>query len=79
MKVKTLIEILQRQNSEATVVVCDKSDFVRTGLIRPLGIDELREVQLGEVADDNVKWVCEWGQHILDAEGPIPGLLLGPR
>lgn len=41
MKVKTLIELLQRQNSEATVVVCDKTDFVRKGLIRPLRLEEL--------------------------------------
>ena len=79
MKVSALIELLQRQNPDSTVVVCDKADFVRAGLIRPLSPAEVQVVQLGEVVEDDGSWVCEWKERPADSEGPIPGLLLGPR
>lgn len=79
MKVSALIELLQRQNADSTVVVCDKTDFVRAGLIRPLSPAEVQPVQLGEVLEDDGRWVCEWRERPVDCEGPMLGLLLGPR
>ena len=79
MKVNALIELLQRHNPDATVVVCDRADFVRAGLIRPLRPSELQLVQLGEVAEDDGTWLCEWSERSADCEGPISGVVVGPR
>ena len=79
MQVRALIELLAQQDPEATVVVCDRNDFVRSGLIRPLKASELSAVQLGEVAEGDERWVCAWSERsVVDCDGPMPGLLLGP-
>ena len=79
MKVKALIELLQRQNPESLVVISDKMVFVRVGLLRALRLDDIEEVQLGEVTEDDGSWLCEWGEPSLECEGPLAGLLVGPR
>lgn len=80
MKVKALIEFLLRQNPDATVVISDRAEFFRAGRIRPLRLSELRgEFQLGEVAEDDGTWLCEWSERPGSCEGPMSGLLLGPR
>jgi len=79
MKVKALIAFLERQNPESLVVISDKTVFVRVGLIRPLRLGDIEQVQLGEVTEDDGSWLCEWGERALDCEGPMSGLLLGPR
>ena len=79
MKVKALIAFLLLQNPESRVVISDKTDYVRVGLIRPLRLGDIEEVQLGEVTEDNDSWLCEWGEPSLECEGPLAGLLVGPR
>ena len=79
MKVKALIAFLQRRNPESIIVISDKSVYVRVGLIRPLRLGDIEEVQLAQVTGDDGSRLCEWGERALDCEGPMPGLLLGPR
>ena len=81
MKVFELINILQRHNPEATVVFRDRSDFVRNGLIRPLGLAEVQMLQLAEVSEDDGAWLCEWSDRPGDSDcaGPIAGLALGQQ
>ena len=78
MQVRQLIERLAQQDPEATVVVCDRTDFSRSGLLRPLTPDELRTVQLGECAEGGEPWVCAWSERTVDSDAPQPGVLLGP-
>jgi len=59
MEVKALIAFLQRQDPESLVVICDKSVYVRVGLIRPLRLGDIEEVQLGGVPGDDGSWLCE--------------------
>lgn len=77
MKVRTLIELLRHQTPEANVVVCDRTEHVRIGQIRPLGLAELHEVQLGEVAEETGDWLCELSERSSVCDDPVPGLLIG--
>lgn len=79
MKVSELIQLLQRCDPDATVVICDKSEFIRVGLIRPLTAEELQPMQLGEVVEDDGRWICRWSDHPIECEGPKSGLCLGPQ
>lgn len=78
MQVWQLMERLAQQNPEATVVVCDRTDFSRSGLLRPLAPEEFRTVQLGECSEGGAPWVCAWRERTVDSNAPQPGVLLGP-
>ena len=79
MQVRELIRLLSQYDPEATVVVCDRTEFLRTGMTRPLQPAELRTVQLANVTEDEGTWVCGWGERPdSECEGPLPGLLIGP-
>lgn len=48
-------------------------------MTRSLQPAELLTVQLGEVAEGDERWVCAWSERsVVDCDGPMPGLLLGP-
>jgi len=81
MKVFELIRILQTQNPDATVVFYDRSDFVRSGVVRPLGLSELRPLQLAEVTEEDGKWLCEWNDRPVDNDSvePVDGLAVGQQ
>lgn len=72
------MEHLAQLDPEATVVVCDRTDFSRSGLLRPLAPEELRTVQLAECADGGTRWVCPWSERTVDSDAPQSGVLLGP-
>jgi hypothetical protein len=78
VKVKDLMRLLERHDPDATVVVLDRSEFVRCGLLRPLNAKELRSIPLGLASDGWDTWVCDWKDRADDADGPLPGLLVGP-
>lgn len=78
MKVKELMLLLAQHEPDATVVVLDRCDFVRCGLLRPLHAKEVRSISLGHASDGWETWVCDWRDRTDDAEGPLPGLLVGP-
>lgn len=78
--VAQLMALLSKQDQAATVVVCDRTEFLRIGLVRPLMASELEAVQLGEVTDEEGSWLCAWNERPNDGDcrGPLAGLLLGP-
>lgn len=78
MKVRELMLLLAQHDPNATVVVLDRRDFVRCGLIRPLDAAEVRLISLGRAYDGFDAWVCSWKDRTDDADGPLPGLLVGP-
>ena len=79
MNVRALMDFLRRQNPDATVVICDSTEFIRAGLIRPLRLSELQLVQLRKYSSDDGTYLCEWGERSIDCEGPISAVLVGPR
>ena len=78
--VAQLMALLSKQDQAATVVVCDRTELLRIGLVRPLMASELEAVQLGEVTDEDGSWLCAWNERPNDGDcrGPLAGLLLGP-
>ncbi len=78
MKVCALIELLSQHDPDATVVVCDRTELLRNGLIRPLVEGDVVPLLLAKTGDENdTPWLCEHRE--CPAEEPLPGLLLGPR
>ena len=78
MKVRDLVQLLQQQDPEAIVVVNDRRELVRSGLIRLLDQREVVPTLVGQVWDEDGSWVCPWKDRPEDADGPYAGVLLGP-
>ena len=80
MKVSALIQLFKGFGPDVTVVVGDKADFLRAGLIRPLNFKDLQPLPLSEVIEDDEIWVCPWPERPADIEpiAPMLGLRIGP-
>ena len=78
MKVKELIGLLEQHDPDAMVVVNDRREFVRIGLLRPLDRQELTPTLVGYVLDGNASWVCPWNETPEAASGPYAAVLVGP-
>jgi hypothetical protein len=82
MKVHELQAILATADPEAEVVVLDRTEDRRFGMVRPLCADDVEALTLGRVQDGGLgSWLCPWSERPVDGDtlGPLPGLLLGPR
>jgi hypothetical protein len=81
MKVHQLQALLATADPEAEVVVLDRTEDLRFGIVRPLRADEVDSLTLGRVQDEFGARLCPWPELPADADvgDPLPGLLLGPR
>lgn len=78
MKVNELIEMLKREDPYATVMVNDRTEFMRDGLIRPISSMEISKLSLGVEHTEESNYVRPWKECSMDAQGPISGVLIGP-
>jgi hypothetical protein len=81
MKVHQLQTLLAAADPHAEVVVRDRTEDTRFGMVRPLRADEVDALTLGRVQDEFGARLCPWAELPADAEveDPVPGLLIGPR
>jgi hypothetical protein len=81
MRVHQLQVLLAEADPEAVVVVLDRTEDSRFGIVRPLRADEVEALTLGRVQDEFGARLCPWAEVPADADvgNPVPGLLIGPR
>jgi hypothetical protein len=81
MNVKDLQALLAAADPRAEVVVLDRTEDTRFGIVRQLRLDELEALTLGKTQDEFGVRLCPWSElpRNADVGDPVPGLLIGPR
>lgn len=75
MVVRDLIELLQRQNPDATVVLWD-NDASDSPCVAKLGYGEVQPIALGTWEANGMLVLEVWGNGFKQ-DGPFPGVVLG--
>lgn len=78
MKIRELTQLLERQDPEALVVLNDRTEDLRSGILRALTVGDIQKIELGEVQAEFGSFVCAWRDRNDETTVPIESILIGP-